>query len=137
MIQKRPQHPPGIIPHFIFYQHQVWVDKYGVEHEIESMEREYVEKVVAMLRRIAPSLYSKEMLYRALDLLERIVLEGRDELQSAIDDFKDEFINPPYEKMEKIDRSILSETDNEILQNSYAWLENTQLMRALNRRVER
>ena len=47
---------PGLRPHrhepdhlygWVFLQHQVWVDYWGNEHEIELMPRDYVENVIA------------------------------------------------------------------------------------------
>ena len=89
-MSKKQKHTPGIIHHFIFYQHQIWVDKHGVEHEIESMEKSYIKKVISMLHDLSPSLYAKEMTYRALLLQERGLLDGTPEIQ----DFREEFVNP-------------------------------------------
>lgn len=39
-------HPPNQLTAWVFRQHQVWVDANGSEHEIESMPRDYVRKVL-------------------------------------------------------------------------------------------
>jgi hypothetical protein len=35
--RRRQRHPPNELPPWVFFQHQVWVDRSAVEHEIESM----------------------------------------------------------------------------------------------------
>ena len=44
------QHPSNRLHAWAFLQHQVWVDYWGNEHEIESMPIEYVENVIAFCR---------------------------------------------------------------------------------------
>jgi hypothetical protein len=44
------RHPVNRAHPWVFSQHQVWVDYWGNEHEIESMPLEYVENVITFLR---------------------------------------------------------------------------------------
>jgi hypothetical protein len=47
------RHPPSRLAAWVFRQHQVWVDANGSEHEIESMPRDYVRKVLGFCERRA------------------------------------------------------------------------------------
>lgn len=51
--RRRRQHEPGLLHGWVFAQHQVWVDRHGVEHEIESMPLNYVENVIKFCERQA------------------------------------------------------------------------------------
>ena len=57
----------------MFEQHQVWVDGWGNEHEIESMSVEYAENVIAYCRRRLGTvlwLVTGDAFYSALERLE-------------------------------------------------------------------
>jgi hypothetical protein len=68
--------PPGLRPHrhkpdhlygWVFLQHQVWVDYWGNEHEIESMASDYVRNVIGFCQQRTERIFvvaSCELLYR-------------------------------------------------------------------------
>lgn len=64
------RHPPNRLHAWLFLQHQVWVDYWGNEHEIESMNRGYIANVVGFCRRQADRI----RFLVTLELLEQLVL---------------------------------------------------------------
>lgn len=44
---RRGVHEPNVLHTWVFLQDRVWIDRYGWEHEIDSMEPDYVRNVLA------------------------------------------------------------------------------------------
>jgi hypothetical protein len=48
------RHPANRLHGWVFLQHQVWVDYWGNEHEIELMSLDYVDNVIRFCHRQTP-----------------------------------------------------------------------------------
>jgi hypothetical protein len=100
-------HEPNRLWPWVFRQHQVWVDVNGSEHEIESMPFEYVENVIGFCLRRAVWIY--------------VLVEHEDE---------DDASAPELEWAAEGDDRLL-------MVHAAHWLQETPLMRALRRRLDR
>lgn len=63
------RHPPGWLRGWVFLQHQVWVDYWGNEHEIEQMPGDYIANVIGFCEQRAERIsviVAAEIAYRAL-----------------------------------------------------------------------
>jgi hypothetical protein len=57
--KQRRQHQPGRIHEWTLMQSEVWVDRFGDEHLLVEMDREYLVNVIWMLRDCATMLRSR------------------------------------------------------------------------------
>jgi hypothetical protein len=71
------QHPPNRLAAWVFRQHQVWVDLNGAEHEIESMPRDYVRRVLGFCELRAERIKQILLLDAHLEGRELQLIEGR------------------------------------------------------------
>ena len=116
-----PRHTPGVMPRWVFRQHQVWIDKRGVEHEIETMPLAAVETVLAFCRKRA-------------SLICAMVAAGReDERAAELDRRSREAFGEAFEEALTRAHQELVEVEDE----TRAWLEQQPLLLALERRRER
>lgn len=105
------QHPRNRLSAWVFLQHQVWVDYWGNEHEIESMPADYVGNVIDFCRCRAATIRFLVALSTASEALELCKAGSL----------------APARRLFNI--SLAAEGDpNE-------WLETTPLFRALRRRL--
>jgi hypothetical protein len=140
-----PRHQPGIIHLHLFDQHQVWIDKHGREHEIESISPGYAGNIMILLREHVLTLYSKVLLYKAFTVIEEVTL-GVDSQKSFDDTYW--MLDPTHEEasaLSYLTQSVcdqwrqrkgedLDEHELKIVGDASAWLLSTPLMRALARR---
>ena len=105
-------HPPDRLHAWVFGQHQVWVDYWGNEHEIETMPLEYVRNVIGFCRRQAWRI----LVFAFLDALEACITARADEGEA----------NAAVAELEAL---------VEASSDPGAWLEQTPLLRALRRRL--
>ena len=117
---RRRQHEPGLLHGWVFAQHQVWVDRHGVEHEIESMPLDYVENVIKFCERQASRL--------------RFIAESHE-----LTEHDDEILTPygldaaaADARWEELLRRLLSRLEADPLD----WFHATPLHAALARRIE-
>lgn len=62
-------HEPNLLRSWVFFQHQVWVDRHGTEHEIESMSPVYARNVIAFCERQSARIAALVM----IDLAEQVL----------------------------------------------------------------
>ena len=105
--------PPDRLHTFVFLQHQVWVDFYGNEVEIESMSRDYAAAVVAFCQMQAARIRRLVVFVRLVDQIVAVCAG----------------VYP--------DERVLDECEAATLIAPAEWLEQTPLIRALRRRLER
>lgn len=109
----RPQcHPENRLHLWVLEQHQVWVDFWGNEHEVESMALDDVEGVLSYLREHASLMHALRVCDLSLEAIERLDAgdtSGAELLEEA---------------------AQLKELD------PHEWLEESPLLRALRRRLE-
>ena len=106
-------HEPDRLWPWVFGQHQVWVDIHGAEHEIESMQLDYVQNVIAFCQsraRDIRQIVELDQLYEVFDLLSHGEVEAAAVLHCALRDGAE---------------------------NDQDWLEQTPLLAALRRRLAR
>ena len=105
----RRRHRPDELAPWVFLQHQVWVDRWGAEHEIESMPLDYVQAVIRFCHAQA---------HRILTMV-------------AVDPWLQATHSDAcmVDSDQPLDWAFEDETANE-------WLERTPLMIALRRREE-
>ena len=108
------RHPPNRLHGWVFRQHQVWVDKHGNEHEIESMPTAYLENVIHFCQRRAEPI----KLLTTVD----IYLEG---LEACV-----------AEEWSEESRAWFLEALSVCLLDAHDVLERTPLMRTLRARLE-
>lgn len=101
------RHPQNRLRPSVFLQHQIWIDYWGNEHEIESMPLDYIENVIGFC--LAQSERIKFLV--ALELAERVIFDPA----SARTPETAEFL---FER------------------SAEEWLWTTPLLRALDRRRE-
>ncbi len=106
-------HRPNVLHAWVFLQHQVWVDYWGNEHEIESMPVDYVENVIGFCLRQAERIRALVALNAALRALDLVLAGQRKRAQ------------PLLALAEEARRA----------QSDVHWLERTPLFRALRRRL--
>jgi hypothetical protein len=115
----RPRHEPGCLHPWVFGQHQVWVDRDGVEHEIESMPRDYVENVVGFCER---NVWRMWWAVASAELLAKLAyitsLANADAQQAALEL-----------------RDLLARYEREAAADAREWLQATPLYAALQRRA--
>lgn len=105
----RRRHPPDELPPWVFLQHQVWVNRAGVEHEIESMPLDYIQAVIR---------FCHEQAHRILTIVTVELWTRRKRLDECL-------IDPSG----PLDWASEEESANE-------WLERTPVMIALRRRED-
>jgi hypothetical protein len=108
------RHPPNRMHAWVFQQQQVWVDYWGNEHEIESMDVDYVRNVIAFC------------LLRAEAILDLTCAEGA----SAVVDMLLLRIRPTRAQRAAMDALLVDACD------PVEWLVQMPLIRALRRRLE-
>lgn len=106
------RHPENRMHLWTLDQHQVWVDFYGNEHEVESMPLEYVENVISYLREHVSLMHALRICDLYLEAGERM-LEGD---ASGIELLEE------AAQLEELD--------------PLEWLEGSALLGALRRRLE-
>ena len=105
------QHPRNRLTAWVFLQHQVWVDYWGNEHEIESMPADHVGNAIAFCRDRVPAIRFLVALSTAAEALELCRAGSLDEAR----------------RLFEVSRSA----DGDPIE----WLETTPLLRALRRRL--
>jgi hypothetical protein len=108
------RHPQNLLSGWVFRQHQIWVDYWGNEHEIDSMPLDYVEAVIGFCERQARRIALTLALDAFTEAVQVGIIESRPDLASALME-------------DSLDASSGDAT---------ALLERTPLMRALRRRRE-
>jgi hypothetical protein len=108
------RHPPNRLAAWVFGQHQVWVDRHGHEHEIESMPRGYQRNLIWFCHRHAKRIRQIVTSDEMFEALEMIILT--DEIERG------------FTLLEQI--TFAYDTD------AKSWLERTPLMRAMRRQLE-
>jgi hypothetical protein len=106
------RHVENQLHSWVFGQHQVWVDYYGNEHEIESMPLGYVANVVAFCRERAEWIRAITLADEMMDGIDA-ALAGRFDLLHKLPPIK---LTAPGAELE--------------------WLEQTPLIVALRQRLE-
>lgn len=105
-------HPPDHMWAWVFRQHQVWVDRHGSEHEIESMDTQYVENVIRFCRERAAQIHALVYVERVGEAVTLMLRGGSaEDAQGSLEDAPDPDADPE------------------------GWLETTPLMLALRRRL--
>ncbi len=107
------RHPPNVLHAWVFLQHQVWVDYWGNEHEIESMPLDYVENVIGFCLRQAERIRALVALNAALQALGLVLAGERERAQRLIAVAKEACRAP----------------------SDVGWLEETPLFNALRRQL--
>lgn len=105
------RHPENRLHLWSLDQHQVWIDFWGNEHEVESLERDDVENVISYLREHASLLHA----LRVSDLY----LEAIESLHEG--DASGAVLLEEAERLQELD--------------PLEWLEGSALVRALRRRL--
>lgn len=117
--QRRRRHEPGRLHPWVFRQHQVWVDRHGVEHEIESMPRDYVRNVMGFCERNAWRVWWAVASDDLLDDIERVT-----ELAN---------VEPENARLQLL--SVIEDFGREASRDPIEWLQATPLHAALRRRA--
>lgn len=110
------RHPADRLHAWVYLQHQVWVDYWGNEHEIESMPLDYVENVIR---------FSEERVERIAFLISLDVLIASGHLLLGREDSSQR----TFEEA----RGALNSCAEEGA--SISWLHSLPLLRALDRRA--
>ena len=97
----------------MFRQHQVWVDYYGNEVEIETISREYAANVVAFCQQQAERIHHLVVFDSLLEQVERILAGARP------------------------DARVLDDVEAACTTDPLDWLEQTPLIQALRRRLKK
>jgi hypothetical protein len=87
-------HEPNVLHSWVFLQHQVWVDRDGTEHEIESMDLDYVRNVIAFCERQSARIAALVMLDLAEQVLRAILRDDIDLLDRWAPMFGDDDLPP-------------------------------------------
>ncbi len=106
------RHPPDRLHTWVFGQHQVWVDYWGNEHEIETISLDYAANVIAFCRRQAWRI----LVIAFLDALEHCITSAGSGEAAA-------------QAVCELEALVEADAD------PVAWLEQTPLLRALRRRL--
>ena len=77
------RHSPNQLPGWVFLQHQVWVDYWGNEHEIESMELDYVANVIRFCEERAERIHQIVFLDALGGILADFLFGDRDSVEPA------------------------------------------------------
>jgi len=110
------RHPPDRMRAWVYLQHQVWVDYWGNEHEIESMQLDYIENVIR---------FSEKQVERIAFLITLDLLIASGHLLLGLGDASQQTLDEARIALERC-------TENGV---SISWLHTLPLLRALNRRV--
>jgi hypothetical protein len=116
---ERRRHAAGLLHGWVFRQHQVWVDRHGVEHEVESMPREYVANVIRFCENHAWRMWWAAASDDLLDRLEEI---------TALSNVR------PDAAAQRL-RGVLLVFEHEAAGDPLEWLRETPLYAALVRRL--
>lgn len=108
------QHTPDSIPAWLLDQHQVWVDFFGKEHEIETMPVEHARQAIAFCRERADRLWQLHLCQAIFSAIGAHLLDM-----------------PPFSSWPRIEQ--IESLDG---QSPQEWLEQTPLLLALKRRAD-
>jgi hypothetical protein len=104
------QHPPNQLHPWVFMQHQVWVDYWGNEHEIESIDADYAANII----RFCEAQATRIALIVAMQLAAELCAAVPEEVE------------------------LSTEMRGHLLgEDAVIWLQETPLIRALKRRARR